>query len=345
MLPNDLYNQLFLTSPRQWRYTPAVLKDFNAWSARVSGKVRELLRADRWPATPVSVRVENREECGDFSRERIALDAGPLFSVSAYLLIPKRRAGKTPAVICMHGHGGYFAGKDMVAGISAPPTHPIAVECAEALNYGFGVQLVKEGFITLCPDGFNFGERVFENDRWAQRDLCPDYFPPLALFGYCSLGITLGSLKLLLDYLQTRGEVDAGKIGCVGLSYGGIVTLYFTAIEPRIRAAVVSGGLSSCQSMLEHDKGHICAGQLVPGMMEWFDKPDVAMAIAPRPVFYEIMRRDSCFDFERCCETWQRVAEVYAALGVRDRIGLETPDTDHRYSGIQVPDFFRRHLV
>ena len=88
----------------------------------------------------------------------------------------------------------------------------------------------------------------------------------------------------------------------------------------------------------------MCAAQVLPGMTDWFDMPDVAMAIAPRPVFYEIMRRDSCFDFAQAHEIWQRVPEAYAAMGVRDHIGLETPDTDHRYSGVHVPDFLRRFL-
>jgi dienelactone hydrolase len=153
----------------------------------------------------------------------------------------------------------------------------------------------------------------------------------------------LGSFRLLLDYLTTRSEVEPEALGCVGLSYGAMATLFLTAIEPRIRAAVVSGGLSSYEAMLEHD-ATVCAGQVIPGMMEWFDLPDVAMAIAPRPVLYEIMRRDSCFDFTRAQAVWKQVAEVYAGLGVSNHIGMDTPDTDHRYSGVHAPAFFRRFL-
>lgn len=50
----------------------------------------------------------------------------------------------------------------------------------------------------------------------------------------------------------------------------------------RIRAAAVGGGLSSYDAMFEHD-GKIYAAQVVPGVMEWFDMRDVAIALTPRP--------------------------------------------------------------
>ncbi|MCX8213282.1 MAG: prolyl oligopeptidase family serine peptidase [SAR202 cluster bacterium] len=47
-----------------------------------------------------------------------------------------------------------------------------------------------------------------------------------------------------MTYLQSRPEVDPDRIGCVGLSYGGTMTLFTTAMDEPIKCAVVSCYLS-----------------------------------------------------------------------------------------------------
>lgn len=343
MLPNDLFAQLSRAAAMRLRYTPEVLPHFEDWSRRVKAKLGELLRTDLWPTGPLSISITDREEGDGFTRDRIEFEAGPLFSGAAYLLIPKDRKGPVPGILCLHGHGGYMAGKDMVA---APnETHPIARECAAALNYGYGVQLAQAGYVTFCPDAFNFGERLLAKHRWTEKHVCNDYFVDLMLYGYNLMGITVGTNVRLIDYLTTRPEVCADRIGCVGLSYGGIQTVFTQAMDPRIRAGVVSGALHNMASQSsESGGGGICGAQIVPGLLEWFDFDDLAISLAPRPVHYESMQQDGCFDFQRCRKVYEKVSGVYQALGVPERTGLDTPDTDHRYSGKDVPAFLAKYL-
>jgi hypothetical protein len=343
MLPNDLFVQLARSAPRRLGYRPEGLSDFEGWTRSVRERLGILLRSERWPERAESVAEEGVERETGFTRHRLRLEAGPLFSGEAYLLVPDAVRGRTPGVLCLHGHGGYMAGKDMVA---APrETHPIARECAEALNYGYGVQLARAGYVTLCPDAFNFGERVRAKHRWAEQHICDDYFTDLALYGYNLMGITVGTNRLWLDYLGGRPEVAPDRLGCVGLSYGGIQAVFTMAMEERLRAGVVSGALHSMKDqMAASGGGGVCGAQIVPGFLEWFDFDDLAISLAPRPVFYELMRRDGCFDFNRCSAIYEKVAGVYRSLGVPDRTGLDAPDTDHRYSGVEVPAFFGRFL-
>lgn len=305
--------------------------------------MHELLRTDLWPASLSTLSVSACEHGDGFTRERIEFEAGPLFSGSAYLLIPERLAHPVPGILCFHGHGGYMAGKDMVAGVVE--THPIANECAAALNYGYGVQLAQAGFVTICPDAFNFGERLFAKHRWTDKHVCNDYLPDLLLYGYSLMGITVGTNVRLIDYLLTRPEVSAGGVGCVGLSYGGVQAVFTMATDDRIQAGVVSGALHSILELQAGTgEGGVCAAQIVPGILEWFDFDDLAKSLAPRPVFYELMQRDGCFDFQCSRAVYEQVAGLYAALGVPERTGLNTPDTDHRYDGENIPAFFKRYL-
>ncbi len=343
MLPDDLFAQLSRSAALRLRYNPGLFPCFEDWKRQIRARLSELLRSDLWPAAPLTLSVTACGQGEGFTRERIDFEAGPLFSGSAYLLIPARLQHPVPGILCLHGHGGYMAGKDMVAGIIE--THPIARECAAALNYGYGVQLAQAGFVTLCPDAFNFGERLFAKHRWTEKHVCNDYSQGLLLYGYNLMGITVGTNVRLIDYLLTRPEVSPGGVGCVGLSYGGIQTVFTMAMDDRILAGVVSGALNRmAKPQGAAGEGGICGAQMVPGMLEWFDFDDLAKSLAPRPVFYELMRRDGCFDFKCSRSVYEQVAGLYRALGVPERTGLNTPDTDHRYDGTNIPAFFSQHI-
>lgn len=340
MLDDDFFARILARHPPRLRFDDVTESGFAAWSDAVCAKLRELLRIEDPPPQLASVEVVLREKCDGFRREKVVLTDPEFGSISAYVLLPVQAPGPLRGILCLHGHGGYFAGKDMVAGVE--DTHPIARECAAALNYGYGVQLAREGFVTLCPDAFNFGERLFGKDRWTEKHVCSEYYPPLTALGFSSMGVTIRGHRLALDYLATRPEVVPTDMGCVGLSYGGISTIFLTVVEPRIRTAVVSGGMFSYAAEFAGNGG-ICPAQVVPGLLEWFDIPDLAAAIAPRPVLYEIMQRDSCMDFRAACAAYHKVAGAYQRLGVPERIRLVTPDTEHRYDGLQVPDFLRKN--
>lgn len=336
-LPEDFYRRLYDAAAKRLCYPPAGTEDFGAWAGQVRAKLSELLGLPAEPEEP-EADVVSREECDGFAREKVVIGNGPLGPMSVYVLIPAESPGPAPGIICLHGHGGYHAGKDMVAGVT--DTHPIAVECAEALNYGYGVQLARAGFATICTDGFGFGESMLEADRWTRDHICDKYFVGLSAYGLIPTGVTTAGNMQAIDYLLSRPEVCGDRVGCVGLSYGGWQSYVLTCVDERIAASVVSGSLSSYAD----SPGPRCGAQAVPGMLEWFDQVDIQRAIAPRPVLYEIMRQDTCFDFESSMAQYALIEAAYRSIGAGDMIELDTADTDHRYIGEKVEAFFSRHL-
>ncbi len=338
-IPDDFYTKLYAKIPRQLAFRPECLDNFTAWQTKVQTKLRELLKLD--PA-PVTARCEIVEQFADngLLREKVLVH-DPLFGpIPAFVLKSADQRAPAPGIICLHGHGGYFAGKDMVAGNPTAPA--IARECAEALNYTYGVQLAKAGFVTICPDAWNFGERMFSSDSQSKGHVCDSYFIALNDFGLSSAGITTRGNIMALDYLLGRPDVQSGRAGCIGLSYGGFQALVLAAAEPRIAAAVISGASYSYASTLA--KHGSCGAQTIPAVLEWFDLPDLAASLAPRAALWEMMRQDRCFDFQQSWQLYCRVSDVYKRLGAEDKIQSDTADTDHRYIGKKTPDFFRRHL-
>jgi hypothetical protein len=93
-------------------------------------------------------------------------------------------------------------------------------------------------------------------------------------------------LMRLLDYAQTRPEIDPSRLGCAGLSGGGLQTLFLAALDERVRAAVVSGYFYGVKESLLEDAGN-CDCNIVPGLWLYADMGDLGGLIAPRGLFIE----------------------------------------------------------
>src|SRR4029077_2644225 len=145
------------------------------------------------------------------------------------------------------------------------------------------------------------------------------------------------------DWIATRQELDAGRVGCMGISGGGTCTLFSSALEPRIRAAMVSGYLNTfrdCIMSISH-----CMDNYVPGILNWAEMYDVAGLIAPRPLFVESGERDDIFPIARSVESFKRVQDVYRVFDALDRIEQEVFPGEHSFWGRRGIPFVARHLA
>ena len=95
----------------------------------------------------------------------------------------------------------------------------------------------------------------------------------------------LRDLLWSLEFLARESGVDSERLGCVGLSLGGRMTMLTTALEPRLKVAVISGALNCMQERAAMDGG---AGgcQTIPGLLEYGDFPEIGGLIAPRPALW-----------------------------------------------------------
>ena len=192
---------------------------------------------------PLALEVTESVECEHYRRDRIVYDTETAMSVPAYLLVPHEREGAPPgpAVLAIHGHG---EGKSMVCDIDDGD----ADKRAEITGYNgaYGHELARRGFVVLAPDLRCFGER--QDPRWdpsSRRYDCDWNLVCAVMTGTNPLAQNLWDLQRSLDVLCGHPLVDPDRVGVCGLSYGGTMTLFTAAVDERVRAAVVSGYLSS----------------------------------------------------------------------------------------------------
>src|SRR5262249_57504171 len=111
-------------------------------------------------------------------------------------------------------------------------------EAIRSANYDYGRQLVRRGYAVAVPCLTPFGPRLGDRAAYGRQDPCAVTFIRLQLLGKLLIAENLRDCLWALELLARHDEVDAGRLGCVGLSYGGRMTMLTAAPEPRLRGAV-----------------------------------------------------------------------------------------------------------
>src|SRR6185295_19033332 len=136
------------------------------------------------------------------------------------------------------------------------------------------------------------------------------------LVGQTMIGWRVWDVMRTVDYIATRPELDAKRVGCMGISGGGTVTLFATALEPRIRVALVSGYLNTFRDSIG-SLSH-CIDNYVPGILNWAEMYDIAGLIAPRPLFSESGEKDNIFPVQASIESVREVRAIYRVFDAED---------------------------
>lgn len=216
--------------------------------------------------SPLAPKGIESVDCGPYVREKIAYDVAPGERIHAYLLLPKGARTPRPAIFCHHQHNReYHIGKGEVVGLLGNPEQAYAAE------------LALRGYVTLAPDAPCFEERADPDDPVAFHH---HLMKNLLIEGKTLLGKLLHEVSLGISLLQARPEVDAGRIGFIGHSYGGRTALFAPAFDRRIRVAVSSCGCTNFRRMLAHDTG-IQPDFCVPGFLRHGDIEDVVRLAEP----------------------------------------------------------------
>jgi dienelactone hydrolase len=179
-----------------------------------------------------------------------------------------------------------------------------------------------------------------------KKGLGPSSCQPAAgaalLLGQTMIGWRVYDVIRTIDWIETRKELDPKRVGCMGISGGGTCTTFSAALEPRIRAALISGYVNTFRDSvmsLSH-----CIDNYVPGILNFAEMYDVAGLIAPRPLAVESGEQDNIFPIAASRASFARVRKVYQAFGAADLVHHETFDAAHSFSGKEGLPFLAKHL-
>jgi len=212
--------------------------------------------------------------------------------------------------------------------------------------------LARNGFVVLVIDPVSQGERLQLTDA-SGKSLARGGTTEHTLLNAEAnlLGRTLPAEELWdnvrgLDYLLTRPEVDAARVGCLGNSGGATQTAYFMGYDERVRVAALCSYVAAGERNLTAT-GPADGCVMLPGAgAAGLDVADWPIMFAPRPLLLLTGRYDFVdqTDMEAAHADTRR---AYTALGQPDQADIFTFDDGH---GISAPKraaavaWFRRWL-
>ncbi|WP_397383867.1 alpha/beta hydrolase family protein [Prosthecobacter sp.] len=307
---------------------PASLDAWQHQRAKIRAKLNELL-GDLPPRPPISAfQVLTREDKDSYTLETLQFDNGAGETVKGYVFAPKTATAqsKAPAILYCHWHGGqYDIGKQELLQTNATPV-------------AAGPVLAAAGYVVLGIDAPCFGERNGQGpdgpqqkggngemtaakfNLWADRTLW---------------GMMLRDDLTALDYLCSRPEVDAQRIGVTGISMGSTRSWWIMALDDRPRAAVCVGCMTRYEELIR--AGMLKAHGIyyfVPGMLKHFDTEAVIALGAPRPMLFMTGDQDSGSPTDGVRHIGNIVNQVYALHGQDSTTRFENtiyPGVGHVY--------------
>ena len=154
-------------------------------------------------------------------------------------------------------------------------------------------------------------------------------------------------MRRAVDFLVSRPEVDADRIGCYGHSMGSTHTWLVGPHEPRLRALVGNCCLPTYSAIHEHKILH-CFPNFVPGWEQYGDTPEIAALTAPRALHMNIGEDDGGSPIDHARAGVERIAKAYEDQGVGEKFSyFIQPDTGHVLSDAmweKTREFFAREL-
>lgn len=317
--------ELAENAPLSMEFSGGGERECRNWQRQFGEKLASLLGPHRPPERWKTVQ-ERVVEFEDHRREELVLEADGFPSLPVYLLLPRKTDRPCPGMLALHGHGVF--GSDPVVGIDTTPERKQSIATAQ---YDYGLLMVRLGYAVAAPCFTPFGRRLGDRKAYGGNDPCAVEFVRLQLLGKVLMAENLRDALWALDLLASRREVDGRRLGCAGLSYGGRMTMLAAAMEPRIGIAVCSGALNMMQERIT--RRYSCGAQVIPGLLQYGDVPEIASLIAPRPCLWEVGTEDALMVKDRIGPALEKMRRAWRAFGAEDRLMVDSFEGGHRWSG------------
>jgi hypothetical protein len=249
--------------------------------------------------------------------EWIELPLGPV-SAQAILAFPpgSKMTEKLPLIIVQHGIGSTpestFRGGDY---------------------HAYAVELLNAGFAVLVPMNLRSVERRNRIER-----LC-------RLADISLPGIELTRVQNLLDVVLADERIDSERVGMWGLSLGGLATMFWMPLEPRIKAGVVSAWFNHRRNkMVIPDERYSCFLEtreehaFFSSWLTEFSDHDVVSLICPRPLLIQHGKQDRIAHWPQVIDEFNIAKTHYEKLGIPQKIQIDMHEGGHEAipgSGVQ----------
>jgi dienelactone hydrolase len=345
-------------------YRKAEFKNLEDWKKLARSRLIERLGIPT-VATP-KVEVKNKLEFDGLSIEELSWQLPYGRPSEATLLKPKNANGKLPGILAFHDHAGnkYF-GKQKITKTTLEQ-HTMMKEHQQEYYSGFAWanEIAKRGYVVLVPDAFPFEsrrvwlkdvpevirkglddnnhnnpEKINAYNRWAS-----DHEHIMAKSLFCS-GTTWPGVFFLedqkaLDILCSRDDVDALRVGCGGLSGGGMRTVFMAGLDERIKCAVPVGFMTTWKDFLLNKSYTHTWMVYVPILPNELDFPEIIGLRTPLPTLVLNDSEDQLYTLPEMKRADTILREVYKKANADDRYKCSFYPGQHKFDSAMQAEAF-----
>ncbi len=354
-----------VTDPPRLSFRNAAFQDVAEWKRRARQRLLDALQQPEAAATPKAT-IQHQFEFDGLAVEHLSwqLPYGP--PTEALVLKPAKATGRLPGIVGLHDHGGnkYF-GVRKITRVSKDP-HPLMIKHQEHYYGGlaWANEIARRGYVVVVHDAFLFGSRriraadlpaVIKGDLVEQD---PESAPEIEKYNrfagnhehlmakslFCG-GLTWPGVfswedQRALDYLCARPDVDANRVGCCGLSGGGLRTVYLTGVDARIRCACCVGMMTTWRDYLLNKCYTHTWMVYTPGLPRDLDYPEILGLNVPTPVMVLNNREDQLFTMPEMERADRILGDVYRKAGAADRYSAKFYPGPHKFDRQMQTDAF-----
>jgi len=294
------------------------------WRDTLREKLRELLGEMPIGRPSLNVRTLWQRDHLLGTIQKIVFTSEPYADVPAYVCIPKDAPQPLTFMICLQGH---TTGMHISIGVEQEDElTPIEVEG----DRDFAIGCMQHGIAALCIEQRSFGERSEKRQEMVNEfSGCHDAAMQALMLGRTLIGERVYDVDRAIDYLATRDDVDMDRIGVMGNSGGGTVTMFSVALNPRIAFAMPSCSFCTFRDSIM-SIWH-CADNYIPRLYRYADMADIIGTFAPKPVVIVAGETDEIFPIEGTRQAFADLKVIYAAFDAEDRCHLVVGEGGHRF--------------
>lgn len=358
--------------PARLSFRTGKWKSADEWRPAARARVLECIAPVNLGTQP-EVRVDSTHEFDGLMIERLSwqLPGGP--RSEAVLLKPAGATGKLPGILALHDHGGNkFLGWRKIARIDDQPW-PIVVDHQQKYYGGFAWanEIAKRGYAVLIHDTFPFASRRVRvsdvADRVKQNGIDPEPTDEEGIKRYnafagahenimekslLSAGTTWPGVYVVedqraLDVLCARPDVDASRVGCCGLSGGGMRTVFLGGLDDRIRCAIAVGFMTTWREFLLDKCFTHTWMTYIPLLPRDLDFPEILALRAPAATMVLNCNEDALYTVPEMRRADAMMRETFEKAGVPDKYRCNFYSGGHKFD-LEMQkdafDWFDRHL-
>jgi len=299
-------------------------KNFKPQQRKIKNKLLELI-GDLPEKVSLNIRVEYKKRKKDYKEIRFVFTSEKYSDVPCYLLIPEKGQKRYPVIICLQGH---TTGMHLSMGITKYKGDRGTIEQGDR---DFALQAISQGYAALVMEQRCFGER--RDNRSRDKNLfgisCRHASMVALMLGRTMIGERVWDVSRAIDSLGYFSEIDSSRIGCMGNSGGGAITFFAACLEDRIKIAMASCYVCTFQDsigMIDH-----CEDNYIPGILKYFDLPDLACLIAPRPFIIVAGKKDNLFPLKGVNKAYRLIKKIYKKADVPRNCELIIGNQGHRF--------------